>query len=118
MSWEFDTNLPIYQGLVAKIEQLVLSGEYKPGQQLPPVRELAVLAGVNPNTAQRAYAELETSGLIDNQRTTGRFVTNNESLIEERRIAAAKKHVGTYFSQMGATGYNKENAVDFLIKNK
>ncbi len=117
MAWVFDTNLPIYQSIVAKIEYSVLCGEYKPGQQLPTVRELATVAGVNPNTVQKAYAELETSGLINNQRTAGRFVTADAAQIEVRRAAVANQHVSTYFLKMQEIGYAKKQALDIINKD-
>lgn len=116
MAWEFDTNVPIYQGLIEKIERAVLAGKYAPGQQLPTIRELAAQAGVNPNTVQRAYAELENSGLVNSQRTAGRFVTTDTPLIEARRKETAKQHAETYFKNMLETGYSKEKAVEFINK--
>ena len=114
MAWTFDNNIPIYQGIIAKVELFVLSGEYAPGSQLPPVRELAELAGVNPNTAQRAYAELEASGLIDSQRTAGRFVTTDAQLIEQRRKEAARKYITEYFAGMQKLGFTKASAAELL----
>ena len=58
MAWQFDGNRPIYAQLVEHIQYDIVSGVYPPGEKLPSVRELATLAAVNPNTMQKALAEL------------------------------------------------------------
>jgi len=74
MSWQFQADQPIYTQLVARLQQQIVSGGYPPGCKLPSVRDLASDAGVNPNTVQRAFADLERAGLIYTQRTAGKFV--------------------------------------------
>ena len=59
MGWTFDGGRPLYTQLVEQLKAKIVSGEYPPGQRIPPVRELAAEAGVNPNTLQRAFSELE-----------------------------------------------------------
>ena len=75
MPWELDNDRPIYLQLMERIQQDIVSGIYKPGDRLPSVRDLAVEAAVNPNTMQKALSELERSGLVYSQRTSGRFIT-------------------------------------------
>ena len=77
MAWELDSDRPIYAQLVERIQTEIVSGYYPPGGKLPSVRELASVAAVNPNTMQKAFAELERSGLIVTQRTNGRTVTED-----------------------------------------
>ena len=66
MKWQFENGIPIYLQILRKMRTEIASGAYPPGGKLPPVRELALEAGVNPNTMQRAFAELERDGLIHN----------------------------------------------------
>ena len=73
MPWELDNDRPIYLQLMERIQQDIVSGIYKPGDRLPSVRDLAVEAAVNPNTMQKALSELERSGLVYSQRTSGRY---------------------------------------------
>ena len=80
MQWNFDGNAPIYSQLVEQMKLGIVSGEWLPGQRIPAVRELAVEAGVNPNTMQRALQELERQGLLFSLRTSGRFVTEGKDL--------------------------------------
>ena len=78
MSFEFDNNKPIYLQLVDIIKLKIISKELKPGSKLSSVRDMAQEFGVNPNTMQRALSELERENLLYSQRTSGRFVTDNE----------------------------------------
>ena len=75
MSWTFKEDRPIYSQLVEHIKLGIVSGEWSPGSKLPSVRDLAEEAGVNPNTMQRALADLEREGLVHSKRTSGRYIT-------------------------------------------
>ena len=85
MSWEFQDHLPIYAQLMDTLKRRIITGRYLPGEKLPSVRELAAEAGINPNTVQRAFSELEREGLIYTQRATGKYVTENADEIKSAR---------------------------------
>ena len=89
MPWELDNDRPIYLQLMERIQQDIVSGIYKPGDRLPSVRDLAVEAAVNPNTMQKALSELERSGLVYSQRTSGRFITEDTRLLDEMKTSLA-----------------------------
>ena len=116
MAWDLDSDRPIYLQLVERLQVQIVSGEYPPGAKLPSVRELAGIAAVNPNTMQKAFAELEDSGLIITQRTSGRVVTENTELIEDIRERLAAEHAATYFKQMAGLGFTKKQAAGKLTK--
>ena len=97
MAWELDSDRPIYAQLVERIQMEIVSGYYPPGGKLPSVRELASVAAVNPNTMQKAFAELERSRLIVTQRTTGRTVTEDIEKINTIRQKLADEHVESFF---------------------
>ena len=80
--WELDSNRPIYLQIAEKIELEICSGVYQPGDKIPSVRELAQEVGVNPNTMQRALAELERKQIIVTFRTSGRTVTEEKGRIQ------------------------------------
>ena len=80
MPWNLDSDRPIYLQLMERIQHDIISGTYKPGDKLPSVRELAMEASVNPNTMQKALSELERIGLVHSRRTSGRFITEDESM--------------------------------------
>lgn len=114
MAWELDSDRPIYLQLVERIQKLIISGYYPPGGKLPSVREFAAEAAVNPNTMQKAFAELERSGLIMTQRTNGRTVTEDSELIDGIRGELADEHVVTFFAGMKELGYTRKEAVDLI----
>ena len=55
---------PVYEQIVDQVEQMILSGLMRPGEQLPSVRSLSLELSINPNTIQKAYAELDGRGII------------------------------------------------------
>ena len=105
MTWNFQSDLPIYSQLVAQITARIVAGLYPAGEKLPSVRDLAAEAGVNPNTMQRALTELERLGLMFSQRTAGRFVTEDESMIENAKRDLAKTQVRLFLRSMTELGY-------------
>ena len=114
MEWTFSADLPIYSQLVAQIKLAIVSGVYLPGERLAPVRELAMDAGVNPNTMQRALQELEREGMVYTQRTSGRFVTEDTTVIESAKKLLAEWEIKSFLAQMGRLGYPKEEIVSLL----
>lgn len=118
MQWNFDGNAPIYTQLVDQIKLGIVSGEWIPGQRIPAVRELAVEAGVNPNTMQRALQELERQGLMFSQRTSGRFVTEDTEMIEDAKRVLANRHISAFIQQMQALGYTRQEIVALLEESE
>ena len=118
MQWKFDGNAPIYTQLVDQMKLGIVSGEWIPGQRIPAVRELAVDAGVNPNTMQRALQELERQGLLFSQRTSGRFVTEDREMIEDAKRTLANRHISAFIRQMQALGYTRQEIVAMLEESE
>lgn len=114
MEWQFDSNMPIYTQLVDKIKLAIVSGEYTRGQRLSAVRDLAAEAGVNPNTMQRAFQELERLGLVYTQRSSGRFVTEDENMIEAAKKALAEENIRSFMDSMRRIGYTREDIIRLL----
>lgn len=114
MDKTLNENLPIYMQIMDRIRAAIVSGELQPGQKIAPVRELAEEFGVNPNTMQRALAELEREHLLNSERTSGRFVTKDTRVIEEVRKEAAEKIVRDFLRQMHELGFNKSQIEDFF----
>ena len=114
MKYVFDNERPIYIQLVEKIRIDIVSGKFKRGQRLPSVRELALMLKVNPNTMQKALAELENEKLIYTERTNGKYVTEDEKLIEKTKKNLAQEKVNNYLSSMENIGISYELAVKYL----
>jgi len=116
MAWEFKDQRPIYIQLIEQIKLKIISGEYKPGQKFPTVRELAEEASVNPNTIQKALAELERSGFVYSQRTSGRFITEDIDMIKEIKLDIAKDQAVSFLKSMKSLGLSNEDIMEFIGK--
>ena len=111
MKWEIKEGIPIYTQLVQQMKSGIASGEYSPGSRMPSVRDLAMEAGVNPNTMQRALAELERNGLVFTERTSGRFITEDNKLLAGLRSDLAAEHIGGMFEQLRKLGMDDQEIV-------
>ncbi|MDE7243373.1 MAG: GntR family transcriptional regulator [Oscillospiraceae bacterium] len=114
MEWSFSDDRPIWQQLTEQITLRILKGEYPAGSRLPAVRELAAQAGVNPNTMQRAMAQLEQNGLAVSSRTAGRTVTDDITVIQQVRRERAHEAVAQYLNIIRELGYCQADAITFL----
>ena len=110
----FDNERPIYVQLVEKLRIEIVSGKLKSGERMPSVRELALTTKVNPNTMQKALAELENEGLIYTERTNGKFVTDNKELIEKIKRKLAEEKVNNYIKDMKNIGITYEESIQYL----
>lgn len=100
MGWTLDSDRPIFLQIVERIQMDIISGRYQAGDKLPTVRELASDAAVNPNTMQKAFSELERMGLVYSQRTSGRFITEDLSLIEKLKTDFAQAKIEEFLDSM------------------
>lgn len=114
MSWEFQDHLPIYAQLMDTLKRRIVTGRYLPGEKLPSVRELAAEAGINSNTVQRAFSELEREGLIYTQRATGKYVTENEADIKSAREDLARTQVADFLRAMQSLGFSVGDVIVLL----
>jgi len=116
MKWKFRGDRPIYAQLIEQLQRGILTGEYPPGSAVPSVRTLALEAEVNPNTMQKALAELETQGLMRTHRTAGRTVTEDENMIGNLKEELAREQIDAFFEGMKSIGFDADEAVK-LISN-
>ena len=114
MQWQFSNDSPIYAQLIRQIKVGIVSGVFPPGERLPSVRDLATGAGVNPNTMQRALTELERDGLVYSQRTAGRFVTEDQGMIQEAKRSLARQHLKAFLEAMLRLGFQEEEILSLL----
>lgn len=104
MPWNLDSKRPIYEQILERVQLDIVTGHYKAGDKLPSVRDLAAEAAVNPNTMQKALSELERSGLLYAQRTSGRYVTDDKALIKKMKSQLATMQVREFFTKMKQLG--------------
>ena len=114
MQWQFSNDAPIYTQLIQQVKVGIVTGAFPPGERLPSVRDLATEAGVNPNTMQRALAELERDGLVYSQRTAGRFVTEDNTMINTAKRSLAERHVKTFLEAMLRLGFQREEIIELI----
>lgn len=114
MAWEFDNSKPIYIQLVDELKLRIISGMMPIGSKLDSVRDLAEEAGVNPNTMQRALAELEREKLVFSQRTSGRYVTDDTELIKIMRKSFAEEKINELTTALLQLGYTKKELVKLI----
>ncbi len=116
MAWKFNNNTPIYIQIMDEIKLRIAKGVLKPGDKVPPVRDLALKAGVNPNTMQKALSELEREGVLYSNRTAGRFVAEGENAGVDMRDMVIKQYLDIFVDSMKALGYSNSEIKDKLEK--
>ena len=114
MAWILDSDRPIFLQLVERIQMDIISGRYKSGDKLPSVRDLAADAAVNPNTMQKAFSELERTGLVYSQRTSGRFITEDKQMIEELKANIAKEKIEEFIENMKNIGFKDDEILSMM----
>lgn len=82
---DYQDRRPLYEQIVEKFQMLIIKGVLEPDSQLPSVRKLAMELSINPNTIQKAYAQLEQQGFIYPVKGRGNFVSPNLKVIEEQK---------------------------------
>ena len=116
MPWNLDSSRPIYLQIIERVQMDIITGRYQPGDKLPSVRDLAQEAAVNPNTMQKALSELERSGLIYSQRTSGRFITEDKELIHQMKKELAAAEVSAFVALMKQLGITPEEIRQLLAE--
>lgn len=116
MPWNLDSSRPIYLQIIERVQMDIITGRYQPGDKLPSVRDLAQEAAVNPNTMQKALSELERSGLIYSQRTSGRFITEDKELIHQMKKELAAAEVSAFVAHMKQLGITPEEIRHLLAE--
>lgn len=118
MSWQFHNRAPVYLQLVSRIRKDILNGKYRADQQVPPVRQMAFEAAVNPNTMQKAFAELEKEGLLYVRSTAGRFVTSDEAILARARKTMQREVLSQLLEEALSLGISKDDVITFIQQSK
>ena len=110
----FERERPIYLQIMERIKSRILSGIYQPGEKLPSVRELAVEMSVNPNTMQKAMAELEREALVFSKRTAGRYISEDETLLSDLKEETIRREAQAFMKRLKAQGISREEMIAAL----
>jgi GntR family transcriptional regulator len=114
MDEDFKASKPIYLQIVDKVTSEIVQGKLRPGDKLPSVREMAVQMGVNPNTIQRTYTELERMKIVESRRGQGTFVADNQSFLEDLGRDRQEEIMKTFIQNMEENGVSKDQLVSLL----
>lgn len=118
MDYQFTNDKPIYLQLMDVFKAGIISGELPEGSRLESVRDLAVVAKVNPNTMQKALSELERLGLIRTERTSGRFITDNKEKIAAMKKEIAEEEISIFMEKMKKLGFEKDEVISLIKEGR
>jgi len=107
---------PIYMQIVEQVRQRVSTGELRPGDQLPTVRQMATDLRVNFNTVARAYRLLDEAGLISTQQGRGTYIWEGptEETLKQLKKKSLEELARNYLDEAGRLGYSQEDALEEL----
>ena len=111
---DYKDRRPIYEQLTANITELALSGELRPDQQLPSVRQLASQLGINPNTISKAYIELERRGIVYSVSGKGSFVNSDLSAAAGDRLSETEQKLRECIRDMKRIGADKNRLLEII----
>lgn len=114
MTYEFDKNIPIYLQIEEQIKLNIIKQVYQKGERLPSVREYALMLKTNPNTINRALLELEEQGLIKTQRTSGKYITEDETVIKNLKQQYIKTTTEEFLKKMKEINVSKKEILELL----
>lgn len=115
---KFNNDIPIYLQIADQILKDIISKRYKGGEQIPTVRELARIYTANPNTCQKALSELEDKGLLIVKSTSGRFVTENEELVDAYRREVIEGLVDSFLREIQEVSGSEEEIIALIRKKR
>ena len=116
MPISLDPTRPILLQIMEEIKKRAARGVYKPGRQLPSVREMAKEMEVNPNTIARVYRELESEDFLITRRGLGTFITENGNRIEEERTKFGREATRRFLNDITELDLNSEQIQELLTE--
>lgn len=107
---------PIYYQIVEFIKKQVIRGDIELGEKLPSIREISAILGINPNTLQRVYSELERKGIIVSRRGLGSFVVEDKERIQRLKDEVVIELIKSFINDVEEIGINPNEAIEMIIK--
>ncbi|MBA2175873.1 GntR family transcriptional regulator [Halobacillus locisalis] len=118
MGIDFQPDRPIYQQLIDRLAGEIIREKRKPGDKLPSVREYAVETGVNANTIQRVYREMEQMEIVQSKRGQGTFVTENRDRLHELREQMKQTYIEYFVKDMSDLGFTISEMTEGLAEHE
>ena len=113
---DFSSPLPIYQQVIRLIKMEILSGRLKDGDRLPPIRELAKILKLNPNTVAKAYYTLEAEGIIESKRGSGNWVHTKKAKLDSLRKGMIEDEFRAFLESAFSLGAKKEDLKKLMTR--
>ena len=113
---DFSSPLPIYQQVIHLVKMEILSGRLKNGDRLPPIRELAKILKLNPNTVAKAYYTLEAEGIIESKRGSGNWVHTKKAKLDSLRKGMIEDEFRTFLESAFSLGAKKEDLKKLMAR--
>ena len=117
MKWKIDKEYPICPQICEQICVAISKGELAPKSKIYSVRELALEIGVNPNTVQKSYDELEKKGVLNSVRGSGWYVNEDISIAKKVVNKIIERKVDKFYLEMEQLGYNRNTTI-ILLKER
>lgn len=114
MDWKLNKSRPICPQICEQISTRIALGELRAGEQLPSVRTLALEAGVNPGTVQKAFEQLSRDGIVYSMVGSGWYVGDRRDAAETAVERARAEKTETYFSDMENLGMSEAQIKDYI----
>ena len=114
MNWTIDKCRPICPQICEQVCLRIALGEFKAGERLLSVRDVALAAGVNPNTVQKSFDSLEEKGILYSQRGSGWYVSDDISFARHALGEIYAEKTAQYFAEMEALGMNKDEVKKYV----
>jgi GntR family transcriptional regulator len=111
---DFRSSVPVYRQVIQAINLEMLSGRLQPGDQLPPIRELAKILKLNPNTVAKAYYNLEEEGFIESKRGSGNWVNDKNNRLDSLRKGMIEDEVKGFLERAFSLGATLEDVRNLL----
>lgn len=106
------SGIPIWEQIRNQLKRQILMGVWAPGEQLPSVRSLATELGINPNTIQRSYTELEREGLTYTVVGRGCFVEDDLSAIQIKKSSEALEKLESVLKELKEAGILRDTVIE------
>ena len=114
---DYKDSRPIYEQIVEKFKTLILKGVLETDSKMPSVRSLAMELSINPNTIQKAYAQLEREGFIYTVKGRGNFVAEKEDLLMDKKNEIFEKF-SKLLKEALEMGIDADDLISFIETNK
>jgi len=111
---DFSSSVPVYRQVIQAIKLEMLSGRLQPGNQLPPIRELAKILKLNPNTVAKAYYNLEEEGFIESKKGSGNWVNYKNNKLDNLRMGMIEDEVMNFLERVFSLGATLEDVKNLI----